>query len=57
MSLNGFFDRIGNVIAPAVGGALLVSTGIYGAIGLALGIMTIAGAAILFFFAKDPNRP
>ena len=44
MSLNQVFDNIGNVIAPAVGGALLVLTaGVYGAIGLALGIMTIAG--------------
>ncbi|MCJ7559769.1 MFS transporter [Candidatus Bathyarchaeota archaeon] len=58
MSLNKVFDNIGSVIAPAVGGALLVLTdGVYGAIGLTLGIMTIAGTAILFFFAKDPNRP
>jgi predicted MFS family arabinose efflux permease len=57
MTLNQVFASIGNVIAPAVGGALLFLTGVYGAIGLALGIMTIAAAAILFFFARDPNRP
>jgi MFS family permease len=58
MSLDQVFQNIGNVIAPALGGALLVLTGgVYGAIGLGLGTMTIAGTVILFFFAKDPNRP
>lgn len=58
MSLNSIFNNIGNAIAPAVGGALLVWTdGVYGAIGLALGSLTIAGVAVLFFFAKDPTRP
>jgi predicted MFS family arabinose efflux permease len=58
MSLSSFFDRVGNVIAPAVGGTLLFLTdGVYGAIGLALGMMAIVGALILFFFTKDPNRP
>ena len=58
LSLSSFFDKIGYIIAPAVGGALLVLTdGLYGAIGLALGMMTIAGALILFLFAKDPNQP
>jgi predicted MFS family arabinose efflux permease len=57
MSLNHVFSNIGNVIAPAVGGVLLALTGVYGAVGLALGIITIAAAAIIFFFAKDPNRP
>jgi predicted MFS family arabinose efflux permease len=58
MSLNQVFNNIGNVIAPAVGGALLaVTEGFYGAIGLTLGSLTIVGVAILFFFAKDPTRP
>jgi predicted MFS family arabinose efflux permease len=57
MSLNRVFNSIGETIAPAVGGALLLLTGgMYGAIGLALGSMTIAGVAILFFFVKDPTR-
>jgi predicted MFS family arabinose efflux permease len=57
MSLNSVFNRIGETIAPAVGGALLVLTGgVYGAIGLALGSLTLAGIAILFFFAKDPTK-
>jgi predicted MFS family arabinose efflux permease len=57
MSLNSLFNDIGNVIAPAVGGALLVFTsGIYGVVGLALGSITVAGSAVLLFLAKDPTR-
>lgn len=57
MSLNSVFNNIGNVIAPALGGALLAWTGgVYGAIGLALGSLTISGAAILFFLTKDPTK-
>lgn len=56
MSLNSLFNTAGNVIAPAAGGALLVTIGIYGVIGLVLGSMTVAGAAILLFLAKDPTR-
>ncbi len=57
VSLNNIFNSTGNAIAAAIGGALLYATnGIYGSVGAALGIMTIAGVAILFLFAKDPNR-
>jgi MFS family permease len=57
MSLNTIFNNIGNVIAPAVGGALLAFTsGIYGAVGLVLGSMTVVGAAVLLFLAKDTTR-
>jgi predicted MFS family arabinose efflux permease len=58
MSLNSLFNSIGNAIAPAVGGALLVATdGIYGSVGLALGIMAISGSIIMIFLTKDVNRP
>jgi predicted MFS family arabinose efflux permease len=57
MSMNRVFNSIGETIAPAVGGGLLALTGgVYGAIGLALGSLTIAGIVILFFFARDPTR-
>ena len=57
MSMNSLFNNVGNVIAPALGGALLFFTsGIYGVVGLALGSITVAGAAVLLFFAKDPTR-
>jgi predicted MFS family arabinose efflux permease len=57
MSLNTLFNSIGNAIATAVGGVLLVFTSeIYGAVGLALGSITIAGSAILIFLAKDTTR-
>jgi predicted MFS family arabinose efflux permease len=58
MSLNSIFNNVGNVIAPIMGGAILVFTnGAYEIIGLALGVVTIVGTIILIFFAKDPNRP
>jgi predicted MFS family arabinose efflux permease len=57
MSLNSAIDSLGTTIGPAVGGALLfLINGVYGAVGLAFGIMTIAGFAILFFLTKDPTR-
>jgi predicted MFS family arabinose efflux permease len=57
MSLNSLFNNVGNAMAPAVGGALLVFTsGIYGVVGLALGSITLARSAILLFLAKDPRR-
>jgi predicted MFS family arabinose efflux permease len=57
MSLNSLFNDIGNVIAPAVGGALLVFTsGVYGVVELALGSIIVAESAVLLFLAKDPTR-
>jgi predicted MFS family arabinose efflux permease len=57
MSLNHAMGSFSRTIAPAVGGALLVLTlGFYGAVGLALGGMTIASSLILLFLAKDPTR-
>jgi predicted MFS family arabinose efflux permease len=57
MSLNTIFNNVGNVIAPAAGGALLAFTnGIYGAAGLALGCLTIIGVAVLLFFVKDLTK-
>jgi predicted MFS family arabinose efflux permease len=53
-SLNSFFNNIGKVLAPIIGGALLAfSSGTYGMVGLALGSMTIIGCLILFFAVKD----
>jgi len=57
MSLNIMFNNIGNIIAPALGGALLfLTSGIYGAVGLALGSITILGSTVLLFLAKDHTR-
>lgn len=48
---------LARTIATAVGGALLVLTsGFYGAVGLALGGMSLAASVILLLFAKDPTR-
>lgn len=56
MSLNGAMGSLKSTIVPAVGGALLVLTlGFYGAVGLALGGMTIAASIIIFLLAKDPT--
>jgi predicted MFS family arabinose efflux permease len=57
MSLNSATGALARTIAPAIGGALLVfTTGFYGAVGLALGGMSVAAAAILFSLATDPTR-
>ena len=57
MSLFTTTRNLARTIATAVGGALLVLTyGFYGAVGLALGGMSLAAAIILFLFAKDPTR-
>ena len=57
MSLNSATGALARTIAPAVGGALLVFTiGFYGAVGFALGGMSVAAAVILFFLAEDPTR-
>jgi MFS transporter, putative metabolite:H+ symporter len=53
-SLNSFFNNIGKVLAPLIGGVLLVfSSGIYGMVGFVLGGMTIIGCLVLFFAVKD----
>ncbi|HSQ49089.1 MAG TPA: MFS transporter, partial [Candidatus Deferrimicrobiaceae bacterium] len=57
MSLNSVFNNAGNAIGPAVGGALLIlSSGFYPFVGLAFGLMTFAGAAVLLLFVKDTTR-
>jgi predicted MFS family arabinose efflux permease len=55
MSLRNSFTNIGNTIAPAIGGALLVWAS-YPALGLVLGAMSIIASAIILLMAKDPNR-
>ena len=57
MSLNSATGSLARTIVPAVGGALLVLTfGFYGAVGLALGGMSVASSLILLLLAKDPTR-
>jgi predicted MFS family arabinose efflux permease len=57
MSLNSLFNSIGNAIAPAIGGALLLLTsGFYGSIGIIYGGMTFFGVAILIFLVADPTK-
>ena len=50
------FNSLGNVIAPALAGILLATTGIYGSIGLTLGSLTIAGVIIIILFTRDPAK-
>jgi predicted MFS family arabinose efflux permease len=62
MSMISVFINIGGAIGPAVGGAMLVLFSsnqalAYQAVGLALGAMGAAAAAVVYFFTKDPNRP
>lgn len=53
-SLNSVFNNIGKVLAPLIGGTLLVfSSGTYGMVGFALGGMTIIGCLVLFFAVKN----
>jgi predicted MFS family arabinose efflux permease len=57
MSLNHAMGGLSRTIVPAIGGTLLVLTlGFYGAVGLALGSMTIASSIILLLLAMDPTR-
>jgi predicted MFS family arabinose efflux permease len=57
MSLNSIFNNAGNAIGPAIGGALLILTsGFYPVIGLAFGLMTFTGAAVLLLFVKDTTN-
>jgi MFS family permease len=53
-SLNSFFNNIGRVLAPLIGGALLVFLpGTYGVVGLALGGTTIVGCLILLLSVTE----
>ena len=55
--LNSLFNNVGKVLAPSIGGALLVfSSGIYGAVGVALGGMTIIGCAIILTLVKSSEQ-
>lgn len=55
MSLKNVFGNVGNTIAPAIGGAMLVWAS-YQALGFVLGAMSIIASAIILFIAKDPTR-
>lgn len=55
MSLQSVFGNIGNTIAPAIGGTLLIWAS-YQAVGFVLGAMSIVASAIILFIAKDPTR-
>jgi DHA1 family inner membrane transport protein len=53
-SLNSVFNNLGKVLAPIIGGTLLVlSSGTYGMVGFALGGTTIIGCLLLFFAVKN----
>ena len=53
-SLNSLFNNIGKVLAPLIGGALLIFLpGTYGVVGLALGGTTILGCLVLFFSVRE----
>jgi MFS transporter, DHA1 family, multidrug resistance protein len=55
VSLGNLFNTVGNIIAPALGGALLVyATELrYGAVGIALASMTLAACGVAFVWVKD----
>jgi DHA1 family inner membrane transport protein len=55
MSLKNVFGNIGNTIAPAIGGALLIWSS-YQALGFVLGAMSIVASATILLIAKDPTR-
>jgi MFS family permease len=54
-SINSLLNTIGRTIAPALGGFLLISSGIYGSIGLVLGGMTFIGCLIIVLFVKESS--
>ena len=56
-SVNSLFNNVGKVLAPSIGGALLIfSSGIYGAVGVALGGMTIMGCTIILLLVKNSEK-
>ena len=55
MSLKNVFGNVGNTIAPAIGGALLIWSS-FQALGLVLGAMSIIASAIILAIAKDPTK-
>jgi predicted MFS family arabinose efflux permease len=57
MSLITMFANIGVAIGAALGGAVLALFVSYQAVGLTLGATSIAAAAVIYFFSKDPTRP
>jgi predicted MFS family arabinose efflux permease len=56
-SLNSLFNNIGKVLAPIIGGTLLIiSSGAYVTVGLVLGSTTVLGCLILFLAARDTGE-
>ncbi|HLN44505.1 MAG TPA: MFS transporter [Candidatus Sulfotelmatobacter sp.] len=55
MSMKSVFGNIGNALAPAIGGALLI-WGSYPSLGLVLGAMSMIASAIILFRANDTTR-
>jgi MFS family permease len=55
MSLKSVFGNMGNTIAPAIGGALLIWSS-YQALGFVLGAMSIVASAIILFVADEPTK-
>jgi len=55
MSLKSVFGNIGNTIAPAIGGALLIWSS-YQALGFMLGAMSIVAFAIVLLVSKEPTK-
>jgi MFS transporter, DHA1 family, multidrug resistance protein len=55
VSLGNLFNTIGNMIAPALGGVLLTyATGLrYGAVGIALSMMTLTACGVALVWIKD----
>jgi MFS transporter, DHA1 family, inner membrane transport protein len=56
-SLNNLFNNVGKVLAPLIGGTLLIiSAGAYSTVGLVLGGTTLIGCVFLFLAVKDSGE-
>jgi predicted MFS family arabinose efflux permease len=57
MSMKAMFLTIGSAIGAAIGGAMLILFGSYQAVGIALGTISLASAAVFYFLTRDPDKP
>jgi predicted MFS family arabinose efflux permease len=56
ISLNKVFGKAGDALTPVVGGLMLATFSSYSSLGLALGLMSIIGAAIVLFFVRNSDE-
>jgi hypothetical protein len=56
ISLNKVFGKAGDDLTRVVGGLMLATFSSYSSLGLALGLMSIIGAAIVLFFVRNSDE-